>query len=74
MSTFKFIASIIGFSLLTLSVVGGLAVASYMVHHYWVPWAILLALVPAALLLGLIITVSIDKPLERRYTSANRTT
>jgi hypothetical protein len=65
MSTFKFVASIIGFTLLIAACIGVLTVATYMVNHYVVPWEMLIALVPAAGLLGVIITVAIDKPLER---------
>lgn len=65
MTTFKFIASIIGYSLLTAICIVGLTVASYVFNHYMPPWELLLALVPISFLLGLIITVAIDKPLDR---------
>ena len=65
MSTFKFTASIVGFTLLVLACVAGITVASFVVNHHWVPWEILIALVPAAGLLGLIITVAIDRPIDR---------
>lgn len=63
MSTFKYIASIIGFTLLVLVAMVGLSIVS---HGTALPWFLLLALLPAAGLLGLIVTVLIDKPLNRR--------
>ncbi|TXI62203.1 hypothetical protein [Mycolicibacterium mageritense] len=65
MSTFKFVASIIGFSLVTSLAIGVLSWVSLAVNHHPVPWQLQLSLFPVTVLLAVIITVAIDKPLDR---------
>ncbi len=64
MSTFNFRASIIGFTLLTLAVFAGLTLGFHGLQTLfdWRPWV---GAVLAALVLGLTVTVALDKPLDR---------
>ncbi|MCH9729536.1 MAG: hypothetical protein K0U84_07650 [Actinomycetia bacterium] len=66
MSDFKFAASIIGFTVLVSLAMASISWVKYLVGGNLVPWQIHVALFPAAVLLGLTITVMIDKPLGRR--------
>ncbi|MGH3725678.1 MAG: hypothetical protein ACRDUS_16335 [Mycobacterium sp.] len=65
MSTFKFRASIIGFAVLTLVVFAAL---TFVFHRPEFPGVLVLwgAMTLAASVLGLTITVALDKPLDRR--------
>lgn len=65
MSTFKFRASIIGFTVLTLAVFAALTVGFHGLQLLfdWRPWV---GATLAALVLGLTVTVMFDKPLDRR--------
>ncbi|MGH3954545.1 MAG: hypothetical protein ACRDTI_10965 [Mycobacterium sp.] len=65
MSTFKFRASIIGVAVLTLAVFAAL---TFVFHRPEFPGPLVLwgALALAAAVLGLTVTVALDKPLDRR--------
>jgi hypothetical protein len=59
-STFRFIASIIGFALLTLAILAGLAYAFAPAFPGPLLW---IAVTPGALLLGLTTTAALDDPI-----------